>query len=116
MVPGGQQVYVHPSGEVKYTQAHSAYMPIGSILGGWYNKTVVSDCAPSTQVLDFYAPDMAGATGLVLCTDIDDFMAGTGASFKLHAITPGFNVTGCEAVLGLTMHGNAASTGCWQYM
>jgi hypothetical protein len=32
-VPGGQRVYVSPTGELSYTQAHSAYIPPGSFLG-----------------------------------------------------------------------------------
>ncbi|KIH87704.1 hypothetical protein SPBR_08947 [Sporothrix brasiliensis 5110] len=34
VVPGGQAVYLDPSGAVGYTQAHSAQMPGGSITGG----------------------------------------------------------------------------------
>jgi hypothetical protein len=30
-VPGGQQIYVTPGGEIGYTQAHSLLMPEGSI-------------------------------------------------------------------------------------
>ncbi|KAB8076929.1 hypothetical protein BDV29DRAFT_73087 [Aspergillus leporis] len=33
MVPGGQQVYVDPSGALSFTQAHSAYIPDGSARG-----------------------------------------------------------------------------------
>ena len=36
VVPGGQQVYIDPvCGAVSYTQAHSAAMPEGAIVGGW---------------------------------------------------------------------------------
>ena len=36
IVPGGQMVYIDPvCGAVRYTQAHSAYMPNGSITTGW---------------------------------------------------------------------------------
>jgi len=34
MVPGGQQVYLDPLWSVRYTQAHSAYIPSGSEVGG----------------------------------------------------------------------------------
>lgn len=34
VVPGGQSVYLDPSGFVHYTQAHSASMPPGSTVGG----------------------------------------------------------------------------------
>lgn len=32
-VPGGQRVYVAPTGELGFTQAHSGYIPPGSLLG-----------------------------------------------------------------------------------
>jgi len=32
-VPGGQRLYVAPTGELGYTQAHSGYIPPGSLLG-----------------------------------------------------------------------------------
>lgn len=35
IVPGGQQVYVAPDGALSYTQAHSAYVPEGSVRDGW---------------------------------------------------------------------------------
>tara|TARA_R110002003_G_scaffold63_7_gene5852 strand:+ start:13686 stop:14000 length:315 start_codon:yes stop_codon:yes gene_type:complete len=35
IVPGGQQVYVAPDGALSYTQAHSAYIPTGSIVDGF---------------------------------------------------------------------------------
>ncbi len=38
VVPGGQQVYVAPDGALSYTQAHSAAIPAGSIVGN-FTKT-----------------------------------------------------------------------------
>jgi hypothetical protein len=35
LVPGGQQVYVDADGSLSYTQAHSAYLPEGSIREGF---------------------------------------------------------------------------------
>lgn len=35
IVPGGQQVYVGPDGALSYTQAHSAYIPEGSVRDGF---------------------------------------------------------------------------------
>jgi hypothetical protein len=35
IVPGGQQVYVAPDGALSYTQAHSAYIPPGSVRDGF---------------------------------------------------------------------------------
>jgi len=36
VVPGGQQVYIDPTGALSFTQAHSAYIPEGSILTGFH--------------------------------------------------------------------------------
>lgn len=114
-VPGGQAVYIAPNGQVKYTQAHSAYMPPGSIVGGWLNQTVVSDCAPTIDVLDFWPTDGSSQGGILLCPNTQDFMAGTGASYQLYARTTGFNATNCVKAVGLIQHGSAAKLGAWQY-
>ncbi|EOD48974.1 hypothetical protein GTA08_BOTSDO10587 [Neofusicoccum parvum] len=34
-VPGGQQVYIAPDGSLSFTQAHSAYIPEGSVTDGF---------------------------------------------------------------------------------
>ncbi|KAI4113551.1 MAG: hypothetical protein LQ345_005495 [Seirophora villosa] len=39
VVPGGQQVYVAPNGALRFTTAHSAYVPAGSAIDG-FNATV----------------------------------------------------------------------------
>ncbi|CDM27433.1 hypothetical protein DTO013E5_4397 [Penicillium roqueforti] len=36
MVPGGQQVYIDPNGALSFTQAHSANIPQGSLLGPFH--------------------------------------------------------------------------------
>lgn len=36
MVPGGQQVYIDPTGALSFTQAHSANIPQGSSLGPFH--------------------------------------------------------------------------------
>jgi hypothetical protein len=115
-VPGGQQIYVDPSGQIRYTQAHSTYLPAGAYIGGWYNKTVVSDCAPVVDVIDFLATDGSNVGGLLLCPDTPNYMAGTGASYQLYAKTPEFNATNCVVAIGLLQHGSTATFGCWQYI
>ncbi|KAH8666595.1 hypothetical protein BX600DRAFT_549642 [Xylariales sp. PMI_506] len=114
-VPGGQFVYVDPSGLVSYAQAHSTYYPNGSYIGGWFNKTVVSDCAPTIQVLDFLTNDGSDVGGILLCPDIPDWMLGSGASYRLYATTPDFNTANCIEAVGLIQHGNADNFGCWEY-
>ncbi|KAI1644656.1 uncharacterized protein F4817DRAFT_367408 [Daldinia loculata] len=114
-VPGGQAIYVAPSGQIEYTQAHSAYEPAGSLTGGWFNKTVLSDCDPARDVLDFLPVDGSSTGGIKLCPQIEEYMAGTGASYRLYAGTAGFNLSGCVDAVGLNLHGVAADYGCWQY-
>ncbi|OTA94185.1 hypothetical protein M434DRAFT_384293 [Hypoxylon sp. CO27-5] len=115
-VPGGQAIYVAPSGAVEYARAHSSYIPEGSIIGGWFNKTVVSDCDPTISVLDFLSTDGSNIGGVKVCPDIESWMDGTGASFRLYAGTKGFNLTNCVDAVGLHLNPVAADVGCWQYI
>ncbi|KAF7530417.1 hypothetical protein G7054_g9604 [Neopestalotiopsis clavispora] len=116
-VPGGQDIYVAPNGQVKYTQAHSGYMPPGSLTDGWFNKTIVSDCGPRTHVLDFLATCTDGTHlgGVYLCPNVQDYMNGTGASYQLYTKTSEFNETNCVEAIGLVEHGINATVGAWQY-
>ncbi|KAI1380091.1 hypothetical protein F4677DRAFT_441416 [Hypoxylon crocopeplum] len=116
VVPGGQSIYVDPSGKVQYTLAHSAYIPAGSIVGGWFNKTVLSDCDPTRTVLDFLSTDGSNKGGVRLCPDVESFMAGTGASYQLYAGTAGFNLDNCIDAVGLNLQQSTADYGCWQYI
>ncbi|KAI1100080.1 hypothetical protein F4804DRAFT_58149 [Jackrogersella minutella] len=115
-VPGGQSIYVAPSGQVEYTHAHSAYIPEGSFTGGWYNKTILSDCEPTRYVLDFLSSDGTNIGGVKLCPDIEPWMQGTGASFRLYAGTCHFNLTDCIDAVGLNLNPVEADVGCWQYI
>ncbi|KAI1410679.1 hypothetical protein F5Y13DRAFT_70807 [Hypoxylon sp. FL1857] len=115
-VPGGQSIYVAPSGAVEYTRAHSANLPEGSIVGGWYNKTVVSDCDPTRYVLDFLSTDGSNIGGVKVCPDVESYMDGTGASFRLYVGTKGFNLTDCVDAVGLNLNPVQADVGCWQYI
>lgn len=91
-------------------------MPPGSYIGGWFNQTVVWDCAPPAQVLNFFATDGSNTGGVALCPDIADFMAGTGASYQLYAKVPGFTLTDCVDVVGLAVHQSGLELGAWQYL
>ncbi|KAI8635516.1 hypothetical protein F5Y19DRAFT_13709 [Xylariaceae sp. FL1651] len=116
MVPGGQQIYVSSNGQVKYTQPHSAYVPPGSITGGWHNKTVVSDCLEPSQrgVLDF--SDGSDGGGVTLCPDVPAEMRGSGASLVLYVKTGNFNLTNCVDIVGLTLTETIFEYGCWEYL
>ncbi|CAJ2505690.1 Uu.00g130840.m01.CDS01 [Anthostomella pinea] len=116
-VPGGQEIYVDSTGLVKYTVAHSAYIPNGAFIGGWFNQTIVNDCGPETQVdvLNFLANDGSNFGGLSLCPDIPDYLNDTGASYALYAKTERFNLTDCIDAIGLSLIGSDSDYGCWQY-
>ncbi|EPS37565.1 hypothetical protein H072_8746 [Dactylellina haptotyla CBS 200.50] len=43
IVPGGQQLYIDPTGALSYTQAHSAFIPSGSITKGFQVKKEAND-------------------------------------------------------------------------
>ncbi|KAI1292388.1 hypothetical protein F5Y03DRAFT_375970 [Xylaria venustula] len=45
-VPGGQQVYLAPDGSLSYTQAHSAYIPPGSIVTGFSHDESTEPSTP----------------------------------------------------------------------
>lgn len=96
--------------------AHSAYMPTGSLVGGFYTKTVVQECGPQTTCLDYLAPDGSNMAGLALCPDIPDYMSNTGASYALYARVSGFNLTDCVDILGLHTVESDVSYGAWQYL
>ncbi|KAI1452091.1 hypothetical protein F4805DRAFT_55737 [Annulohypoxylon moriforme] len=115
-VPGGQQIYVGPSGSVEYSRAHSTYIPPGSFTGGWYNKTVLSDCEPTRYIFDFVSPDGTNFGGVKLCPNIESWMSGTGASYRLYVGTPSFNLTNCIDVMGLNLNARDVDFGCWQYI
>jgi hypothetical protein len=112
MVPGGQQIFIAPSGEVSYTQAHSAAMPVGSTTEGWYNKTVISNCAPEITVADWVLKDPVGAPsagGILLCPAIRDGV------FQLYVHATGFNQTGCTPIVGVVQPWEATQYCAWQY-
>ncbi|KAI3327052.1 hypothetical protein HD806DRAFT_485885 [Xylariaceae sp. AK1471] len=45
-VPGGQQVYIASDGSLSYTQAHSAYIPAGSVVNGFSREQSQAFGAP----------------------------------------------------------------------
>lgn len=61
MVPGGQQVYVGPQGGLRFTQAHSAFIPRGSSLGPFKYKP------ESDEPFGQYLFKGWGASGFMAC-------------------------------------------------
>ncbi|KAI1178334.1 hypothetical protein F4777DRAFT_114293 [Nemania sp. FL0916] len=111
-VPGGQQIYVQPDGQVQYTIPHSADRPPGSIVGCWHRKTSTFsyNIPQAHDVLDF--DDSRGHKGLALCPHTNSTKGGT---HMLYARTKDFNVKSCVDVVGLTLTKSDANVGCWEY-
>ncbi|KAL8959439.1 MAG: hypothetical protein Q9193_003699 [Seirophora villosa] len=62
IVPGGQQVYVAPNGALRFTIAHSAYVPAGSAIDG-FNATV----GEINGSLGHFTFNGLGADGFLAC-------------------------------------------------
>ncbi len=117
-MPGGQGIYIAPSGVVSYVMAHSGLRPEGSLIKGWYNKTVISSCAQISTVLDWVSPAATNQTqtgGVLLCPAPEDAAGRLKATYQLYTRTMGFNQTGCLPAVGVVQHGNSADYGAWQY-
>lgn len=94
IVPGGQQVYVAPDGALSYTQAHSAYIPTGSVLDEFSREepTGTSPYGYLNFETGFVAcPAVAPATGYQVFGQVD------GATFGSECL--GFN-----ALTGKSIH------------
>ncbi|KAI1436468.1 hypothetical protein GGR50DRAFT_223191 [Xylaria sp. CBS 124048] len=105
VVPGGQQIYVQPDGQVKYLGAHSGFIPKDGIFSCWVG--MMNDTTGT--ILNF--DDGNGHKGVTLCPDIP----GTGSSFKLYGKTAGFNVTGCTDITGVKLTPSNYTAGGFQY-
>ncbi|TGJ85008.1 hypothetical protein E0Z10_g3753 [Xylaria hypoxylon] len=110
-VPGGQQIYVQADGQVKYSIPHSSYIPLGSITGGWFHKSLVSEClAPASRdVVDFF--DGNGHGGVVLCPS-----EWSTDSLTLYAKTADFAESDCHEIGGLILAQSISKIGCWEYL
>lgn len=66
--------------------------------GGWFNKTMVTNCGPNTTVVDWISPtpsDQTQTGGVFLCNVTkDDASAPDGATHQLYVWTWFFNRTG----------------------
>jgi hypothetical protein len=111
MVPGGQQQYFEPGGRVGYTQAHSLYMPTGSLPGGFsYYK------CPNEQY-GHITTTVFGATGLMACPDSSTGIQVYVLYAKIpNAVVPSGNVQDCISFDGLTSDYNGPLPAAWQYV
>lgn len=99
VVPGGEQVYVAADGALSYTQAHSAYIPDGSV-------TDQFSITPGTNgnilgTLNF-------ETGFVACP-----VGGTGTGYQVYGQVQGFEASSeCLSFTALTGKSILQSSNC----
>ncbi|KAH3014434.1 hypothetical protein KXW60_008300 [Aspergillus fumigatus] len=111
MVPGGQQIYVDPSGAVKFTTAHSASMPPGSTVEG-FSYT-------SGDPLGHWNFSGQGATGFMACPTQGDAPVPYQVFAAISSATvPTGNVADClgfdaAAIAWTPSQGQTAAA--WQY-
>ncbi|KAK7509997.1 uncharacterized protein IWZ02DRAFT_386665 [Phyllosticta citriasiana] len=101
-VPGGQQVYIKPNGELTYTVAHSAYMGEGAISTGFHLNNGTSSSGLGS---------LSWTNGFVACPQSN----GTSYPYQIFAAVNGFNRTNClgfDFLAGTALTGEA---GAWQY-
>ncbi|KAJ5670793.1 uncharacterized protein N7477_006156 [Penicillium maclennaniae] len=104
-VPGGQQIYVDPSGALSFTQAHSAYIPAGSAVGGFQYE--------AGNPWSHYTFNGWGASGFMACPT-DDNRWQVYAAMQ-NATVPSGNVDDCLgfSAMALTYKGSVPA---WQYI
>ncbi|KAK8153093.1 IgE-binding protein [Phyllosticta citrichinensis] len=100
-VPGGQQVYIKPTGELTYTTAHSAYMGMGAISTGFHLNNGTSSSGLGS---------LSWTNGFVACP------AGNASyPYQIYAAVNGFNKTNCLGFDFLTSTVLTDKIGAWQY-
>lgn len=106
MVPGGQQVYIGPHGALRFTQAHSAFIPPGSSLGPF-------EYQPG-HPYSFYSYSGWGASGFMACPSKNHKRWQVFADIQ-NATVPTGHVKDCLGfeALALTYKGE---TPAWQYV
>lgn len=104
-VPGGQQVYVDPTGALSFTQAHSASIPAGSVVGGLVYET--------GQPWSHYSFNGWGTQGLMACPTTDNRWQVFAA--LQNATVPSGDVADCLgfSAIALTYSGEIPA---WQYI
>ncbi|KAL4948971.1 hypothetical protein BDW69DRAFT_84457 [Aspergillus filifer] len=108
VVPGGQQIYVAPSGALKFTQAHSNNIPPGSSLGPFEYEAGAEGSA-----FGYYSYTGWGTDGFMACPTDDGRWQVFGA--LQNATVPSGDVADCLGFSALAVPTN--NTGAaWQYI
>ncbi|PTU23511.1 hypothetical protein P175DRAFT_0500074 [Aspergillus ochraceoroseus IBT 24754] len=108
VVPGGQQIYVSPEGALKFTQAHSAYIPTGSSLGPFEYEAG----APGSA-FGHYLYTGWGASGFMACPTSDEKWQVFAA--LQNATVPSGSVDDCLGFSALAVPTDDAGN-TWQYI
>lgn len=106
MVPGGQQMYVEPSGAVGFTQAHSIYIPPGSYIGGFKYE-------PGDEDHGTYTFTGWDATGFMACPVPDRESLQVFANIK-NATVPSGNIDDCLGFVAMAFEYDGPMA-AWQY-
>jgi len=111
-VPGGQELYVTPQGQLGYTQAHSAYYPPGSVLDP-LTYTPVSDAAFEAYV----GTTAFNATGFMACPTANQTST---ASWQVYAAmanatVPSGNINDCLGFDAVALSYDGPLPAAWQY-
>lgn len=98
-VPGGQQVYIDGLGQFRYTVAHSAAIPIGSITSGFqYNGTAFGGALGSLT--------HSSGRGWIACPTDND-------TFNVYLNSGGITLPNCEGIdIATEAYDGVAA---WQY-
>ncbi|KAI9369309.1 hypothetical protein BJX61DRAFT_545698 [Aspergillus egyptiacus] len=107
VVPGGQQIYVSPEGALKFTQAHSAYIPPGSS----YGPFEYVPGAPGS-VFGHYVYSGWGTSGFMACPTEDDRWQVFAA--LQNATVPSGDVADCLGFSAMAVPTNQTGA-AWQY-
>lgn len=113
-VPGGQRVYVTPTGELGFTQAHSASIPPGSALDGF--------TLSSTPVNGRFASlgfSKLGATGFLACpagpSCTGPYQVFADVSALKDSDVPGGKLSDCIGFDALAVEYTGSGSAAWQY-
>ncbi|KAL3435546.1 hypothetical protein BDV09DRAFT_167254 [Aspergillus tetrazonus] len=108
VVPGGQQIYVDPTGALRFTQAHSAYIPPGSSLGPFEYIP-----GPEGSVFGHYMYSGWGASGFMACPTEDNRWKVFGALGN--ATVPSGDVEDCLGFSAIAVPSELVGQ-TWQYI
>lgn len=108
-VPGGQLIYARTDGSIGYTQAHSASVPEGGMIGGDFTYS-----KPEGAEFGFLGTNAFGAKGFMACPTQDQGYQ-VFASIS-NTTAPEGDLAACLGFNALTVDANDLGNGAWQYI